>query len=245
MEKRTVKKKVVVQSIIEEIVMQPAIKSVAVAKPTTEEEVIVELTTVEEFIAIAAKEEFIAISAGEVKTYLQRGEAYFKTRHYTKALREFEALLKIAPGNIENRVWIRKVKEKLAEPEIEAIAGEGTTPIAEEVKPKECVWMKMGLVAHRICTLNYDCVSCEFDQTMQEQMANGKSSELDKTLERFKKLPGNQRVCRYKLTGDISYRLCTRLFQCASCEFAQIIEDGVEQKLAKLTTRREALRKRK
>ena len=236
MEKRTVKKKIVVQPIIEEIVVQPVMKAVVVAEPTVKEEVVAEPTTVEEFIAI---------SAGEVQTYLQRGKAYFETRRYTEALREFEALLKIAPGNIENRVWIRKVKEKLAEPEIETIAEEGAAPVAEEVKPKECVWMKMGLVSYRICTLNYDCVNCEFDQTMQEQMANGESSELDKALERFKELPGNQRVCRYELTGDISYRLCTRLFQCAACEFAQIIEDSVEQKLAKLTTRREALRKRK
>ena len=236
MEKRTVK---------EEIVVQPVIKGVVVLEPPVEEEVVAEPTTVEKFKAIAAGEELIAISAGEVQTYLQRGKAYFEARRYTEALREFETLLKIAPGNIENRVWIRKVKEKLAEPEIETIAEEGAAPVAEEVKPKECVWMKMGLVSHRICTLNYDCVNCEFDQTMQEQMANGESSELDKALEKFKELPGNQRVCRYALAGEISYRLCTRLFQCASCEFAQIIEDGIEQKLAKLTTRREALNKRK
>ena len=236
MEKLTVK---------EEIVVQPVIKEVVVVKPTVEEEVVAGPTTVGKFKAIAAGEELIAISAGEVQTYLQRGKAYFEARRYTEALREFETLLKIAPGNIENRIWIRKVKEKLAEPEIETIAEEGAAPVAEEVKPKECVWMKMGLVSYRICTLNYDCVICEFDQMMQEQMANGESSELDKALERFKELPGNQRVCRYALTSDISYRLCTRLFQCAACEFAQIIEDSVEQKLAKLTTRREALRKRK
>lgn len=245
MEKRTVKEKIVVQPVIEEIVVQPVIKEVVVAEPTVEEEVVAGPTTVGKFKAIAAGEELIAISAGEVQTYLQRGKAYFEARRYTEALREFETLLKIAPGNIENRIWIRKVKEKLAEPEIETIAEEGAAPVAEEVKPKECVWMKMGLVSYRICTLNYDCVICEFDQMMQEQMANGESSELDKALERFKELPGNQRVCRYALTGDISYRLCTRLFQCAACEFAQIIEDSVEQKLAKLTTRREALRKRK
>ncbi len=229
----------------EEIVVQPVIKGVVVAEPTVEEEVVTEPTTVEKFKAIADGEELIAISVREVQTYLKRGKAYFEARRYPKALREFEILLKVAPGNIENRVWIRKVKEKLAGPEIETIAEEEAAPIAEEVKLKKCVWMKMGLVSHRICTLNYDCVNCEFDQTMQEQMANGESSELDKALEKFKELPGNQRVCRYELKGDISYRLCTCLFQCAACEFAQIIEDGIKQKLAKLTTRREALNKRK
>ncbi len=236
MKKRTVKEKVVVQ---------PVIKEVIVVEPTVEKEVIAEPTTVGKFKSIAAGEELIAISAGEVKTYLQRGKACFEARHYTEALKEFDTLLKIAPGNIENRIWIRKTKEKLVEPEIATITEEGAAPVAAGVKSKECVWVKMGLVSHRICTLNYDCVNCEFDQMMQEQMANGESSELDKALERFKELPGNQRVCRYELKGDVSYRLCTRLFQCTACEFAQIIEDGVERKLAKLTTRREALHKRK
>jgi len=57
-------------------------------------------------------------------------------------------------------------------------------------------------------------------------------------------LPGNQRLCRYALKGDVSYRLCTRLFQCATCEFGQTMEDALQQKLDKLTTRREALRKK-
>ena len=71
-----------------------------------------------------AVEEFIAIAPEEVQTLLQRGKAHFEAGHYTEALKEFETLLKIAPGNIETRVWIRKVKEELALPEIEATAKE-------------------------------------------------------------------------------------------------------------------------
>ena len=59
--------------------------------------------------------------------------------------------------------------------------------MAEEVKPKECLWMKMGMVG---------------------------------------------------------YRLCTRVFQCSTCEFGQMMEDALQQKLAKLATRREALRRK-
>lgn len=104
--------------------------------------------------------------------------------------------------------------------------------------------MKMGMVSYRICTNNYDCLSCEFDQEMQEKMASGEAPELDEALERFKELPGTQRLCRYALKGDVSYRLCTHLFQCATCEFGQIMEDALQQKLVKLAARREALRKR-
>ena len=57
-------------------------------------------------------------------------------------------------------------------------------------------------------------------------------------------LPGNQRLCRYALKGDISFRLCTRLYQCAACEFGQIMQDEMERKQTKLAARREALRKK-
>jgi CheY-like chemotaxis protein len=187
-------------------------------------------------------EEIPAIAPQEIPAHLKQGKDHFEAGRYTEALREFESILSIAPANIETRVWIRKTKQTLAEPKVGAVA-EGEA-IAEEVKPKECVWMKMGLVAYRLCTRDYDCLTCEFDQTMQEKMAAGETPELDQALERFKELPGSQRLCRYAIKGDVAYRLCSRLFHCATCEFGQIMEDALQQKLAKLQARREALLKK-
>ena len=138
---------------------------------------------------------------------------------------------------------IRKTREAIAQPAVE-VAVEGETAAAEAVKPKECVWMKLGMVSYRLCNNNYDCLTCEFDQQMQEQMAKGDATELDAALERFKEVPGSQRVCRYALKGNISYRLCTRLFQCESCEFGQNMEEATQRKLAKLAARRNALTKK-
>ena len=190
------------------------------------------------------REAVITVAPEEVQDHLKWGQALFEAGHHQEALGEFEAILRTAPGSIETRIWIRKAKEALAQPEVEVAAEEEAVPAAEAVKPKECVWMKLGMVAYRICTNNYDCLTCEFDQMMQEQMARGDAPELDAALERFKKLPGNQRVCRYALKGDVSYRLCTRLFQCATCEFGQNMEDALQRKLAKLDARREALLKK-
>ena len=201
------------------------VKGKIVAKPTTGEEV-------------------IAVAPEQIQDHLQWGKALFKAGHYEEALEEFETVLRTAPGSIETRVLIRKVKEALEEPKLEAVAEGEVAPVAEEVKPKECVWMKLGMVSYRICTNDYDCLTCEFDQTMQEQVARGDTPELDAALERFKKLPGNQRICRYVLKGDISFRLCTRLFQCATCELGQSMEDALQRKLDKLAARREALRKK-
>ena len=102
----------------------------------------------------------------------------------------------------------------------------------------------MGVVSYRFCLKNYDCLNCEFDQMMQEKIAAGEAPEIEEVLKRLKELPATQRVCRYALKGDISYRLCVRLFQCATCEFDQLMQDALERKLAKLAARREALRKK-
>jgi len=204
------------------------------------EEAVAEPTIVEE----AKVEEVVAIAPEEIPVHLKQGKTHFEAGHYAEALKEFEAILAIAPGNIETRVWLRKTNEALAAPEVEAVAEEEAVSAAEEVKPKECLWMRMGMVGYRLCTRNYDCLTCEFDQMMQEKMASGEAPELDAALERFKELPGNQRLCRYALKGDVSHRLCTRLFQCATCEFGQMMEDAFQQKLVKLAARREALRKK-
>ena len=198
-------------------------------KKNLKEEIITEPTIGDEVIAIAPE---------GIQAHLQRGKAHFEAARYTEALKEFEAILKTAPGNIETRVWIRKAKEELAEPKIETVAG-------REIKRKECVWMKLGMVSYRLCNRNYDCLACGFDQMMQEKMTGGDAPELDSALEEFKKLPGNQRLCRYVLKGYVSYRLCTRLFQCSTCEFTQMMGDALHQKLAKLAARREALSKKR
>jgi len=189
-------------------------------------------------------EELIAVAPEEIQDHLKWGQALFEKGHYEEALAEFEAILRTAPGSIETRILIRKVKEALTQPEVEVAAEGEAAPAAEAVKAKECVWMKLGMVAHRICTKDYDCLTCEFDQMMQEQMAKGDTPELDAALERFKELPGSQRVCRYALKGNISYRLCTHLFQCESCEFGQNMEEATQRKLAKLAARRDALLKK-
>jgi len=207
--------------------------------------VVTEEAVAEPIVAEEAKvEEVIAIAPEEIPVHLKQGKAHFEAGRYQEALKEFESVIRVAPGNIETRVWIRRTREALAAPKVEVVTEGEAAPVAEEVKPKECLWMKMGMVSYRICTNNYDCLSCEFDQEMQEKMASGEAPELDEALERFKELPGSQRLCRYAIKGDVSYRLCTRLFQCVTCEFGQMLEDALQQRLDKLAARREALRKK-
>jgi len=211
--------------------VQVEIRPKAVTEEAVAEPIVAEEAKVEEVIAIAPE---------EIPVHVKLGKEHFAAGRYQEALQEFQAVLAVAPGNIETRVWIQKAKSALAEPRIEAVT--------EEARPKYCVWMSIGMVSYRLCTSNYDCLTCEFDQEMQEKMASGEAPELDEALERFKELPGSQRFCRYALKGDVSHRLCTRLFQCAICEFGQMMDDAFQQKLAQrvaeLAARQDALRKK-
>ena len=200
------------------------------------EEASAELAEVEE----AGVEEAMVITEEEIPTHLDEGRTYFEAGRYQEALREFQSILQVTPGHLETRTWIQKTKKALAKPKMAIPEVEG----AVEEGVKACIWAKMGIVSHRMCTRDYDCLTCEFDQMMQEKLASGETPELDEALEKLKNLPGPQRLCRYSLKGDVAYRLCSRVFQCATCEFGQLMEDALEQKLDKLSARRQALSKK-
>jgi hypothetical protein len=181
--------------------------------------------------------EVVAHAPEGIQARLRRGKAHYDEGLYAEALHEFEEVVRVAPGNIEARIGIRRAKEGIAAPKI------GTT-VETVGKVKECLWQKLGMISYRVCTNSYDCITCEFDQQMQEKMAKGEAGEIETTLRKFESLPGSERVCRYALKGDVSYRLCSRCFQCATCEFDQTMEDAVQEKLVKLQTRREALKRK-
>lgn len=190
--------------------------------------------------AIVGKGAEIARREREISAHIGQGKSYFRGGDYTGALKELEQVLVVVPGNLEVRVWIQKAKRAIAEPE--------TAGVEEAAKLKECVWVSMGVVSYRTCTSNYDCMSCEFDQMTRVKMASGGTPELDQALAKFRELPGSERLCRHAIKGDVSHRLCSRLFQCATCEFGQMMDDALQQqliqRLAELAARQQALRRK-
>jgi len=180
-------------------------------------------------IEVGKREEIIA-------SHMQQGQLLLQKGNHGEAVQKFQQVLEVAPGNLEARQWLLKARRR--EPGAVVVIG-GEAEI--EGKPKPCVWMKMGVVKYRMCTRNFDCVSCEFDQQMQSA---GESPEIAQALEKLKELPGTLRTCRYALRGEVSYRLCSRVFGCVTCEFSQNMEDATEHKLAKLAVRREVLKKK-
>jgi tetratricopeptide (TPR) repeat protein len=173
--------------------------------------------------------QFIAIAPEEIPAHLKQGKAYLAAGRHEEALTEFSSILKVAPGDMETRVWMQKARVAMTKPE--------QAPLVEEEEPGDCVYTAMGVVADRQCTSDYNCLSCEFDRQMQERIARGEA-EVIEALERYKSLPGKQKFCRYALKGNVSYRLCSRSLNCENCEFNQMMEDAFQQQLIQ---RQEAL----
>ena len=114
---------------------------------------------------------------------------------------------------IETRVI--QEAEQVAE---QAIAEHGV------VGKAQCIWAQKGAISYRICTHQHQCQACEFAQAIEEARYFGGAEEVA-IPQGAAELPGCQRMCRHALTGRVSYRLCTRLFQCAACPFEQMLQE--------------------
>ncbi|MEO0083981.1 MAG: glycine cleavage system protein H [candidate division WOR-3 bacterium] len=99
--------------------------------------------------------------------------------------------------------------------------------VMEEIKQeKQCIWMKAGVIAYRICTSNYDCKNCEFDQSLTDQSSSyGDSPMVKQAIAKLRTMPADQRKCRYMLTGDISYKLCPNNYECWHCAVDQMVQE--------------------
>ena len=124
----------------------------------------------------------------------------------------------------------------------------------EEVKPaakaaeheKPCIWMKAGVIAYRMCTKNYDCKSCEFDQALLDQSGGYKeSSMVVQAIEKLRQLPASERKCRYMLTGDFSFKICSSNYECWHCAVDQYIQDIIDADPYLRKRRERAVRKEK
>lgn len=113
-------------------------------------------------------------------------------------------------------------KEKNMAAEIEKNIG-----TLENEKP--CIWMKAGVIAYRMCTRDYDCKNCEFDQAIMDQSGTYTEAPMVvKAIEKLRQLPASERKCRYMLTGDFSYKVCPNNYECWHCAVDQYVQDSID-----------------
>jgi glycine cleavage system H lipoate-binding protein len=114
-----------------------------------------------------------------------------------------------------------------------------TVPNGEE----QCIWMEAGVIDYKLCNNYFNCHTCSFDKAMKEtadknvmarvqgRELTGKKAHIIPWQEKMKHLTGHNRKCRHTLTGRAPERLCPYDFECHSCQFDQMLEDGLEMQM--------------
>lgn len=92
----------------------------------------------------------------------------------------------------------------------------------------ECVWMHQEVLSFRLCTLNYECDKCQFEQMVQDRGESyAESPKIVEAIEKSKKVPGPMRKCKYMLLGKVSIEPCYRNYECWRCPTYQRIRENV------------------
>jgi glycine cleavage system H lipoate-binding protein len=108
---------------------------------------------------------------------------------------------------------------------------------------ERCIWMEAGVIDFKLCNNHFNCHTCSFDRAMKEtadknvmarmdgRVAVGKKAHIIPWQEKMKQTTGHNRKCRHTLTGRAPERLCPYDFECHSCQFDQMLEDGLEMQM--------------
>lgn len=80
--------------------------------------------------------------------------------------------------------------------DLEKLIGAALGEVAKGKKGKEHRWLELGAVSYRLCDRNYECGHCAFAQDIQDRFGTIAVIGEDEVA-RLKKLPTNQRLCRY------------------------------------------------
>jgi len=121
--------------------------------------------------------------------------------------------------------------------------------VKEKAKPKtekQCIWSKAGVVSYKVCSNNFRCDSCEFAQSMMDKGAQvGDRPMMMDAMKKMLEKPGPERSCRYMLSGQINYKLCSNVYRCAQCSFNEFMEDKLDVEAAKMTAKIKGMQERK
>jgi CheY-like chemotaxis protein len=104
-------------------------------------------------------------------------------------------------------------------------------PLLEEENVTPCIWTQAGIVPKRMCTTGYQCVTeCDYHVNMMKREKYSSDPRIKPWLDKLA-CTGGQYECKYVMSGDISARSCPSLYNCENCEFAQMLQDRVDEQL--------------
>jgi CheY-like chemotaxis protein len=116
--------------------------------------------------------------------------------------------------------------------EVEIVPTPVEEPVVEEILPTPCIWSQAGIAKQRNCDMNYTCErGCKFHTAMMKQEKFRNDERIKPYLDKLHSLLGKSR-CKYTMSGALSTRSCTRLFNCAGCELDQAIQYRTDLQLS-------------
>ncbi len=115
-------------------------------------------------------------------------------------------------------------------------------PVVEEEIVTPCIWMQAGIVKKRMCTYGYNCTRvCDFHVAMMSKEKFRNDPRIKPFIVKLYSQLGKKQ-CRYVMSGQISHRSCSQLFDCPNCEFDQAMQDEVSRQLEVKAARVERMR---
>ncbi|MBU2549100.1 MAG: glycine cleavage system protein H [Proteobacteria bacterium] len=109
--------------------------------------------------------------------------------------------------------------------------GKGThRPVVFNMTANQCVWARAGVIKPTVCINAFDCGTCPFDRKMNRLVErggfkDGRASDPLWSPERWLSLPSGERKCRHMLSGRVPLKYCANNFDCAHCQYDQMIEE--------------------
>jgi len=115
-------------------------------------------------------------------------------------------------------------------------------PLIEEEVITPCIWMQAGIVKKRMCNRRYECLKgCDFHEAMMTKERFRNDPRIKPFLDKLSSLLGKNQ-CKYIMSGELSFRSCARLYNCARCELDQMIQHKIDQQLAIKTARKKGIK---
>lgn len=101
-------------------------------------------------------------------------------------------------------------------------------PAVYDMTSQECIWSAAGVEPYRLCHNAFDCLTCSFDHRMQREHGPGADYRRPTWREKGRSEGSlKSRRCRHMLSGYVPVKYCSHNFECATCEYDQLIEDEV------------------
>jgi len=127
--------------------------------------------------------------------------------------------------------------------EVEIVPIEEPEVVEELTTP--CIWAQAGIAKDRQCPRGYECHrGCDFHEAMMKQEKFRNDPRIKPYLDKLYSLLGNNQ-CVYTMCGELSFRTCTRLFNCSRCELDQMIQYKKDREFIKKAAKRSQLKTKK